>query len=247
MIPFMWASRGAVLPSWAWWSFRLASLLVVAGAFVLCACGVCRADVYWGNYLSFAGEGTSYIGHARLDGSEANAQFLNIKAEKPVGLAADGSFIYVAFPGPKGGTIGRANLQGGEPEPHFIYGPGGTALEGVSGIAVGSQYVYWTNGLVGPKGPRPRSGGRRSPVVRGNPDFITLPSVSDGQSLAINGDHLYWNAGPRSAGPTSTVAKSNRNSSRANRANLSASSSGSRPTPNTSTSRTTKPQARRPA
>jgi hypothetical protein len=58
---------------------RLTALLGLTLLLGLCVSSAARADIYWGNYLSFGDEGTSYIGHARVNGSEANAQFLNIK------------------------------------------------------------------------------------------------------------------------------------------------------------------------
>jgi hypothetical protein len=174
---------------------HLTALLGVALTMTLLLVGVAHADIYWGNYQDLGGSGPDYIGHARLDGSEANAQLLDIKGEKPVGLAADGSFIYAAFPGPSGGSIGRANLQGGEPNADFIYGPGKTPLSGADGIVVAGNYVYWTNGLERPNGVPAEIG--RAPITggEGEPEFINLGGDEDAMDLAVSGEHLYWSEG----------------------------------------------------
>jgi CSLREA domain-containing protein len=174
---------------------RAAAILGLTIALALALSAVAQADVYWGNYLGAFAAGSSYVGHARLDGSEANAQLLDVKKEKPVAIAADDTSIYVAFPGPLGGSIGRANLQTGEANPHFIFGPGGTALSGVGPIAVTPESVYWTNDLLRPEGVGAEIG--RAPISGGEaePFFITVPSGEPANSIAVSGNHIYWSEG----------------------------------------------------
>ena len=180
------------------WALKPTTVLVLLALVVsvfMCSVSGARADVYWGNYLGSSEATPSYIGHARLDGSEANAQLLDVKKEKPVAIAADDTSIYVPFPGPQGGEIGRANLQGGEANPHFIFGPGGGALSGVGAIAVTSQSVYWTNELLRPEGVGSEIG--RAPITggEGEPFFITVPSGEPANSIAVSGEHIYWSEG----------------------------------------------------
>jgi len=180
------------------WALKPTTVLVLLALVVsvfMCSVSGARADVYWGNYLGSSEATPSYIGHARLDGSEANAQLLDVKKEKPVAIAADDTSIYVSFPGPQGGEIGRANLQGGEANPHFIFGPGGGALSGVGAIAVTSQSVYWTNELLRPEGVGSEIG--RAPITggEGEPFFITVPSGEPANSIAVSGEHIYWSEG----------------------------------------------------
>jgi CSLREA domain-containing protein len=168
-------------------------VLALVFVFVLLACtGSARADVYWGNFLTAFGQGeSSYIGHARLDGSEANAQFLSVKKEHPARLAADARYLYGAFPsGETGhGAIGRSRLDGAEHNAKFI-----TGLSTVWGIAVSSQYIYWTNFIHGE--PAISEIGRAK--IDGSeaiPDFISLPSTGQAYGLALEGEYLYWSGG----------------------------------------------------
>jgi hypothetical protein len=86
--------------------------------------------VYW----SWSGG----IGRANVNGTEVEPSF--IKPSGYIGgVAVMGQHIYWA--GPEG-NIGRANVNGTEVEPQFIkeipYGV-------ITGLAVGPEYIYWTN------------------------------------------------------------------------------------------------------
>lgn len=158
----------------------------------LCLSRPARADLYWGDHLSGFESGIeSKIGHARTDGSEANVNFLNIGAEDPRRMAADDKYLYGSFPGKLGGSIGRVRLDGSEPNPDFIVGPGPAPLSGVDGIAVSSQYVYWTNGFDSPEESPGEIGRARLDGTEVIEDYITTGEDPAGD-LAISGNHLFW-------------------------------------------------------
>ncbi|MBO0747185.1 MAG: hypothetical protein J2O47_02475, partial [Acidimicrobiaceae bacterium] len=105
---------------------------------------------------------------------------------KPRWLAVDGFHIYWTDPGDGGfgnGTIGRADLNGTNPNPACI-----TGANNPQGIAVNAANVYWAND----------SGGGASSIGRAALDcsgvaqsFIPLSGTSP-QGLALNATHLYW-------------------------------------------------------
>ena len=85
-----------------------------------------------GGHIFWTWEGG--IGRANIDGSEANKDFLEIPAQD---VAVRGNELYWSG----GSKIGRANVDGTEVEPNFISNiPGGST----PGIAVTSEYIYWT-------------------------------------------------------------------------------------------------------
>ncbi len=158
----------------------------------LCITPGARADLYWGDHLSGFESGIeSKIGHARVDGSEANVNFLNIGAEDPLRLAADDRYLYGTFPGKSGGSIGRVSLNGTEPNPDFIVGPGPSPLDGVGGIAVNSQYVYWTNWFDKDEEAEGAIGRARIDGTHVEENYIPLGEDVPGD-LALSGSHLYF-------------------------------------------------------
>lgn len=80
--------------------------------------------------------------------------------------------------GGNGDAIGRANDDGTEVNQNFISG-----LNGEVGLAVGSQYIYWNNG-VGTIGRANLSGSGVDQT------FITGLSELDG--VAVNSQYIYW-------------------------------------------------------
>lgn len=90
---------------------------------------VAGAHVYW--------SGRDAIGRARLDGSNADPNFI-AAPDLHLGLAVDGEHLY--WSNYHRGTIGRANLDGSGVDPDFITGAGCAA-----GVAVDLGHVYWSN------------------------------------------------------------------------------------------------------
>ena len=78
------------------------------------------------------------IGRANLDGSGAEKEFIT-GINGITGVTVNENHVYWSG---GGGNVGRANVNGSEVEPHFITGiPGGA----VDGVAVNSEFIYWTN------------------------------------------------------------------------------------------------------
>lgn len=93
------------------------------------------------------------------------------------GVVADASYIYWA--NPTTGTIGRAGLDGSNPNASFI-----TGANGPQAVAIDGQYVYWSN-----------TGG--STIGRANLDgsnvnqaFIATAAAPFG--IAVDATHIYW-------------------------------------------------------
>jgi CSLREA domain-containing protein len=174
---------------------RLLGVLTVALLALVCSAGGARADLYWTNFQDAFNEGTeSFIGHARLNGSEANGQFLPVGLTHPARMAANGEYIYASFETGSGGGIGRAKLDGSEHDPFFI--TAGTpnapvALPGgVKGIAVTKEFIYWSNTL---KNEEPSEIGRaRIDGSEVNPDFITIPEDKQAIDLTVQGNHIFY-------------------------------------------------------
>ncbi|MGD9735275.1 MAG: hypothetical protein AB7V58_06665 [Solirubrobacterales bacterium] len=150
--------------------------------------GEASGAVYWGN--------TSTIGRVngdgsyRQDGGGAGAIFIGALGEQRIagacGVAVDGLHIYW---GDKfHGAIGRANLDGSEPNFAFIAGASEPC-----GVAADGSYLYWANEGASTIG-RARLDG--SEVLQ---DFIAVPKFSEPEfevpklcGVAVNGTHVFW-------------------------------------------------------
>ncbi len=112
--------------------------------------------VYWANRApEYAGNAT--IGRAKLDGTSVNESFIT-GASSPCGIAVDSAHVYwtnqpvvlVQVGGGQGfkyetNTIGRANLDGSNPNQSFVTGdPGVPNPPTLCGLAVDSAHLYWT-------------------------------------------------------------------------------------------------------
>jgi hypothetical protein len=128
------------------------------------------------------------------------------------GVAVDAEHVYWADP--KLGTIGRADLDGTDPDPEFI-DPGTVeceveekpgVFEDVAArpryVAVDADHVFWTNtGCSDKFGPLGGTGTISRAKLDGTevkPDFIT--GASNPQGIAVNATHIYWANSGRSAG-----------------------------------------------
>ncbi len=126
--------------------------------------------------------------------------------KRAVGVAVDAEHVYWADP--IGGTIGRAEIDGKNPDEGFIV-PGPSeceetepgVFEQVSSIpryiAVDKDHVYWTNtGKLDENGDPVEDGGTvgRADIdgapASVDPDFIC--GASNPQGIAVNATHVYW-------------------------------------------------------
>jgi len=100
------------------------------------AVAVDAAHIYWTEQISGS------IGRANLDGTIADWSFMGVGAT-PIGLAIDAQHIYWTWA--TGGSpsasfaMGRANLDGSNPNPNFITG------DVMTGVAVDGQHIFWAN------------------------------------------------------------------------------------------------------
>jgi hypothetical protein len=93
----------------------------------------------------------------------------------PTGSAVDSGHVYWT----NIETIGRADLDGQNPNQSFI-----TGASGVTGVAVDSGHVYWTNSATETIGRADLDG------QNANQSFITTAGFPYG--LAVGSGHVYW-------------------------------------------------------
>ena len=124
--------------------------------------------LYWSNY------GSSTIGRANLDGSDANQQFIGVAS--PVQLAVSGDYIYWAS---LNGDIGRANLSGADVDSTFITGVGEPY-----GVAVNGEHIYWGNYAAGTIG--------RANLDGTGVDATFITGALYPVDLALDSHYLYW-------------------------------------------------------
>jgi len=131
------------------------------------------AAVYWSSGIGF--------GAANADGSQLIAPlpygYYPAFSANTCGLEVDAQHLYWADV--EAGTVGRANLDGTNPERAFVPG-----LSLPCGIAVDAGHVYWAERAADTIG-RARLDG--SGVERG---FIATGEMPTG--VAVDGQHLYW-------------------------------------------------------
>jgi hypothetical protein len=156
--------------------------------------------VYWAN----TGTGNS-IGRAKINGTGTNNAFIG-GLNNVHGVAVDSKFIYWTQGSAGTSTIGRANLDGSNPNPNFI--PNSSALNFASAapqaaIAVTGSTIYWANATTvgranidgsSPTSPIVNPGGDPLCGVAADPDFVYWLDVGLGQSIG--------RAGPDGSAPT---------------------------------------------
>lgn len=132
-----------------------------------CGLTVDESHVYWGN----SSEGS--LGRANLDGTEASSSFIT-GLDRPCDIAVGAGHVYWM----QTQGIGRANLDGSNPEPDFL--PLG--VHRGCGIAIRGQYLYW---------------GQYEAIARANldgterdPTFIADTGGVEG--IATDAGHIYW-------------------------------------------------------
>ena len=115
-----------------------ANSFFVSGASFPTGVAVDGAHIYWANYNPRA------IGRANLDGSAAIASFIPVTTTSQLGgVTVNATHIYWADLGPTVGSmapIGRANLDGTDPNPNLI-----TGATNPDGLAVDGSHIYWAN------------------------------------------------------------------------------------------------------
>jgi hypothetical protein len=100
--------------------------------------GSLAADANFAYYLDY---NTRHIGRAPAAGGTGNDGFISVP-DANCGVGVDSSFLYWG-----GGNkeVGRAPVGGGPADPGFIPNATPTGLSGVAGVAVNSQYVFWSD------------------------------------------------------------------------------------------------------
>lgn len=151
--------EGAVFPG----PFMKLNFSAVPGP--VCGVAVNGSDIYWA--------GGYGIGRTNLDGIAAPA--LVVRGVWACGVALDQTHVFWATPGL--GAIGRAGLDGSEPNLALVHG-----INGLCAIAVGGGYVFWVDAV----------GVGRARVDGSEPKrILTLPSRT-GCAVAADGQYLYW-------------------------------------------------------
>jgi hypothetical protein len=147
------------------------------------ACGVAVS----GSHIFWADQAGGAIGRMDLSQSPTGrleiSESLNIDQSfvsglvEPCGVAVDGAHIYWASRG--GDRIGRANLDGGQPNPNFMIG-----TPSPCGVAVDQSHIYWASQSTGSIGRANLDGSAA------DPDFVTGAEGPCG--VAVDGGHIYW-------------------------------------------------------
>jgi hypothetical protein len=110
-----------------------------------------------------------------------NTQFIP-GLDSPRGVATDSRFIYwTQGDALTGGSIGRANLNGSDPNPNFI--PHSAGVSSPSGIALTPSAIYWQNGgnAIG-----------RANLDGSAPDPDLIPASNSNCGLTTDSGFLYF-------------------------------------------------------
>jgi hypothetical protein len=133
-----------------------------------CGVAVDDAHIYW---LSAFNGTTEGVGRANLDGTGVNQSFIPTPRNDPCGPAVDAGHVYWGNRFNK--TIGRADINGANPDQSFIKGqflPCSVAVDG--------NHIYWTPGIMESN----LDGSNVQPLVPG----------ATGCGVAVDSDHIYW-------------------------------------------------------
>jgi hypothetical protein len=126
---------------------------------------------------------TPAIGRANSgDGSGSQLNFIPTTAKW---TAVDSGHVY--WTDTIAGTIGRAEIDGNNPEPSFI-----TSLENPEGIAVDSGHIYWAeardhqegHGTIG-----------RATLAGGSVEKEFITGAGDPHGVAVSSEYVYWTNG----------------------------------------------------
>jgi hypothetical protein len=173
-----------------WWPGRWAALVVAVAGLALAIAVPAKADayVYWANSTPDANLPVPAIGRAMLDGTGVNHSFIPVAPPggptNPCGVAVDGRYVYWANatqPSGSGTTIGRARLDGSQPELAFIQG-----ADAPCGVATDATYLYWAN-YSGDTIGRARLDGTGV-----DEHWLETGSGSGPCGVAVDAGHVYW-------------------------------------------------------
>lgn len=121
------------------------------------------------------------IGRTNLDGGEATTLPDGFLAHSGAGIGAvDAEHVYWV----SNSGIGRAKLDGSDPEPEYL-----TGIGQVGGIAVYAGYLYWTVY----QGGGGEDIGRASLAIKSVDDeFVELVGESGPRAIAVDADGIFW-------------------------------------------------------
>jgi len=122
------------------------------------------------------------VGRANIDGDGSQLSFIPTTAKW---TAVDSDHVY--WSNTAAGTIGRAEIDGSDPNPNFIAG-----LENPEGIAVDSGHIYWAeardheegHGTIG-----------RSTLAGGSVEREFITGAGDPHGVAVSSEYIYWTNG----------------------------------------------------
>jgi sugar lactone lactonase YvrE len=161
---------------------RRGATLLLAALAVATLAFAARTDafVYWTE------KGPGEIGRANHAGSpDVNLTFVS-GLDQPQAIAVDGAHIYwtTGF-----GSIGRADLNGGNVNGNFILG-----TFGAKGVAVDSEHIYWTDTVSG-------SHIGRANLDGSSPNQTFIATAIPAAGVVVDGGHVYWaNSGSNAIG-----------------------------------------------
>ena len=135
--------------------------------------------LYWAN------NPTQSIARANTDGTGVDIDFVSGAGIGPRRVAVNESHVYWVQSSCCG-AIGRANIDGSDPEPFFLSSI--SADETIRDLAVNESDIFWTasDSLV-----------RFVPIGSNDYDFIPGNGFSS-HGIAVNDSHIYWAGEPQS-------------------------------------------------
>lgn len=147
----------------------------------VCGVAVNGTDLFWADrYNGSIGRmalSPSPAGRLEFNESVSIDQSLVSGLVEPCGVAVDSAHIY--WTSSFGLAIGRANLDGSEPDPNFIAGASVPC-----GIAVDGSHIYWANQWGDTIG--------RANLDGSGVDEKFITGAEGPCGVAVDGSHLYW-------------------------------------------------------
>ncbi len=146
------------------------------------------------------------IGRANLDGTDVRPGFILTGAlTLPFGVAVDSQHVYWTDPYQR--RMGRADLNGSNPDALFLQG------QAFDGLEVDSQFLYWseydTSTFTSSIG--------RAHLDGSSPDLNFISNIPFGvAAIALDDAHVYWAGTPSQAGTNPCIGRADRNGSNAN-------------------------------
>lgn len=157
----------------------------MAFGILLCLGGSASAAIYWGatGPIARANMDGSYL----LDGGGPGRQYIGYQGSSSVaeacGIAVNATHIY--WTDPWHNVIGRANLDGSNPEYSFI-----TGTTKPCGIAVSQSHVFWAN--TGDFREKTGTTIGRANLSGGAVDQGFIQGLDSPCGLAVDDSHVFW-------------------------------------------------------